>query len=459
MKRGRILVVDDDPSMCSMLEADLARQGFSVLAQTSAADALDAVARRDFDVVLTDLKMPGMDGIELCQRIVASRPDVPVIVETAFGSMETAVSALRAGAYDFVAKPVDPDALAFALDRAVQHRRLQEKVAQLNRAVEESKRFDELLGASGPMKRLFDLLGRVAEGDSSVLVTGESGTGKELVARALHNNSGRSGGPFVAINCAAVPEALLEGELFGHASGAFTGAQKARKGLFVQADGGTLFLDEITEMPVALQPKLLRALEQRMVRPIGQSSETPFDVRLITATNRDLESAVESGRFREDLFYRINVIAMDVPPLRARGTDILLLSQHFVEKFAGAGGKRIEGLDPGAAKRLMAYPWPGNVRELRNVIERAVALTQYDRIVEGDLPDKILENKTSPSPVVVDGGDPSELTSMEEVERRYIQHVLQAVGGNKTTAARILGFDRKTLYRKLDRYDIEVDSQ
>jgi two-component system response regulator HydG len=283
-----------------------------------------------------------------------------------------------------------------------------------------------------------------------VLVTGESGTGKELVARSIHNRGRRKDRPFVPVNCAALPETLLESELFGHAKGAFTDARSERKGLFLEADRGTLFFDEIGETPLSMQPKLLRALEEGRLRPVGGDQEVPFDVRVISATNRDLESSVEDGGFREDLFFRVNVVQIPLPPLRARGTDSLLLAQHFVEKFAARSGKPIRGISEAVAERLLAYSWPGNVRELRNVIQRAVALTRYDQIAVEDLPEKIRDYRGSQ--VFIGGDDPTELVPLEEVERRYILHVLQAVGDNKTLAARTLGLDRKTLYRKLSQY-------
>jgi two-component system response regulator AtoC len=309
---------------------------------------------------------------------------------------------------------------------------------------------EDIVGDSPAMRRVFEMVDRVADSVSSVLLTGESGTGKELVARALHRRSRRADGPFVAINCAAVPATLLESELFGHMRGAFTDARAAHTGLFVQASGGTLFLDEIGELPLDLQPKILRALQDRMVRPLGGSTEVPFDARLVTATNRDLETAIEEKRFRDDLYYRINVIAVDLPPLRARGNDVLLLAQHFLERFAEASAKAVNSIAAAAAERLLAYTWPGNVRELENCIERAVALAQYHEVVVEDLPEKIRDYRGSH--VIVASNDPSELVTMEEVERRYIQRVLESVSGNKTSAARILGFDRTTLYRKLQRY-------
>jgi len=286
-----------------------------------------------------------------------------------------------------------------------------------------------------------------------VLVRGESGTGKELVAQALHKRGRRTAGPFVAVNCAAMPETLLESELFGHARGAFTDAKSARTGLFVQADHGTLFLDEIGTMPLGLQPKLLRALQQRTVRPVGSDTEVPFDVRLVAATNADLEAAVEAGTFREDLFFRINVIPIEVPPLRRRGNDVLLLAQRFLEEFASQAQKPVRGLTSAAAEKLLGYSWPGNVRELRNCIERAVALTRFEQLTVEDLPDKVRDAKRPA--VLLAADDPSELVPMEEVERRYILRVLEAAGGNKASAARILGLDRKTLYRKLERWGAE----
>jgi two-component system response regulator HydG len=407
----------------------------------------------DVDVVLTDLKLPGLNGLDLCARMVANRPDIPVVVLTAFGSMETAMAAMRAGAYDFVNKPVDLDALALALERALQHSALQARVTTLSAALAQSQRFEELIGESPPMQQLYQQLARIAASEAAVLITGESGTGKELVAQALHTHSRRATGPFVPVNCPALPPTLLESELFGHVRGAFTDARTERTGLFLQADGGTIFLDEIGDLPLELQPKLLRVLETSAVRPVGSNKERRMDVRVLTATNRDLEAAVEAGRFREDFFYRINVIHIAVPPLRARGTDILLLAQHFLARCAARSGKPVTGITEGAAAKLLAYAWPGNVRELRNAIERAVALTRYERIVVDDLPDKIRTYHTSH--LLIGSENPTELVSMEEVERRYIEHVLTAVGGNKALAARILGFDRKTLYRKLAQYGLE----
>jgi DNA-binding NtrC family response regulator len=445
--RGHILIVDDERSNCEMIEADLRLRDFRATWFTDAASALAALGRDEFDAVLTDLRMPVINGAELCTRITANRPDIPVIVMTAFGSLETAVAAIRVGAYDFVTKPIEMDLLAISLERAVRHHRLQQQVNRLSHAIEQSSQFEEILGASPAMQRLFDELSRIADTETTVLVTGESGTGKELVARAIHKRSRRNSRPFVAVNCAAIPETLLESELFGHAKGAFTDAHSDRKGLLLQAEQGTLFLDEIGELPMTMQVKLLRALEERTVRPVGGNQELPFDVRLIAATNRDLETSIEEDRFREDLLYRINVIHLHLPPLRARGTDVLLIAQQFLKVFAARSGKHVRGLSESIAERLLNYSWPGNVRELRNVIERAVALARYDQLSVDDLPEKIRQYQSQQ--VIIGGEDPLELVSLEELERRYIRHVLQTVGQNKTLASRILGLDRKTLYRKL----------
>ena len=448
--RARLLVVDDVQSMCEMLAERLPPLGFDVEWRTSAAEALAYLAAAEVDAVVTDINMREMDGLELCNRIVAAHPEVPVIVITAFGNLEAAIAAIRAGAYDFLTKPFEIKVLALSLERAVQHRRLRAEVKRLRRSVHEAQRLGDLLGTSPAMQEVYALIDRVADSDTSVLVTGETGTGKELAARALHDRSRRRGGPFVPINCAAVPATLLESELFGHARGAFTDARATRTGILCQANGGTLFLDEIGELPLALQPKLLRVLQERKVRPVGGDAELPIDVRLVCATNCDLDTAVEEKRFREDLYFRINVITVKLPPLRARGGDVLLLAQDFLERSAAKVDRPVTGIAPEAAKLLMAYPWPGNVRELHNCIERAVALARYDQITVADLPDKVQHHR--PAYVVVAGDDPSELISLEEMERRYILRVLEAVAGNKTLAAQILKMGRKTLYRKLEHY-------
>ncbi len=453
MNHGRLVVVEDDKDMRETLTIDLTRRGFVVDAFGEAALAFEHVRTVPCDAVLTDLRMPGMDGLALCERVVANCPELPVVVITSFGNLETAIGAIRAGAFDFVSKPVDFELLAIAIDRAVRHGQLSREVRNLTAGDKDLVRFDELLGGSPPMKRLYRDLESCAANDASVLVVGESGTGKEVVARVLHGRSVRRKGPFCAINCGAVPDNLLESELFGHVRGAFTDARSDRRGVLFQADGGTLFLDEIGECSPAFQVKLLRALEERRARPVGSDRELPFDVRLIAATNRDLESAIEEGRFREDLYFRINVIQLRLPPLRERGSDVLLIAQHFVETFATRSGKDVRGLSDAAAARLLDYGWPGNVRELRNAIERAVALTREARIVIEDLPEKIRAYESDR--IVLGSHDPTELVPMAEIERRYITNVLKSVAGNKTAAARVLGFDRKTLYRKIEAYRID----
>ncbi|MDP1826451.1 MAG: sigma-54 dependent transcriptional regulator [Archangium sp.] len=446
---ARVLFVDDEREVCEWAAEGLGRRGLATQWRTSATEALQLLETGGFDVVVADLNMPGLNGLEFCERIVANRPEVPVIVITAFGSLDTAVAAIRAGAYDFLSKPLELEALVIALERAVQTRRLRDEVKHLRRAGDEADEAGGLLGESSAMQAVRLMLGRVAAADATVLITGETGTGKEVAARLIHERSARKLGPFMAISCAALPEALMEAELFGHAKGAFTDAKTSRPGLFHQATGGTLFLDEIGDLPPGLQPRLLRALEQRAARPLGSNTEVPFDVRLIAATNRDLETAIAEGHFREELYYRINVIHLELPPLRARGGDMVLLAQRFLEEFAARSKKPVKGMSAAVAERLSAYEWPGNVRELRNCLERAVALTQDEELTVEDLPERVRAYRSSH--LLVAGQDPRELVTLEEVERRYIARVLQSVQGNKTLAARILGLDRATLYRKLGR--------
>ncbi len=448
MKKTEVLVVDDERDTCDLLEMALSRQGMQVTTCTTAADALEKVASRDFDVVLSDLTMPDVSGLELCERIIALRPDVPVVLITGHGSLETAMGAIRAGAYDFVTKPIESKTLGVVVSRAVQHRRLRDQIKQLRAANDANASI--IVGGSPAMRKVADLIDRVGDSDASVLIHGETGTGKELVARAVHNKSKRREGPFVAINCAAVPHSLLESELFGHARGAFTDAKSTRVGLFQQANGGTLFLDEIGELPVDVQPKLLRALQERKVRPVGDNREIAYDARIVAATNRDLENEVREKRFREDLYYRINVVKVEVPPLRSRGSDTLHLAHHFLKVFAERSGKPTIELSERAAERLMAYEWPGNVRELENCIEHAVALARFDQVTVEDLPEK-LRGYLAGS-FVATANDPTEIVTMEELEKRYLLRVFKLVGNNKSRAAEVLGIDRRTMYRKLERY-------
>ena len=449
MTMRRILLVEDDEDAGALLVDGLSSVYQSQWVPT-AQQAWALLETEDFDAVVTDLRLPGMSGLELCKRIVANRPGLPVIVVTAFGSMDTAIEAIRVGAEDFVIKPFEVEYVRHAIQRALTGRELREEVSRLRGIVEALAPSDGIIGKSAVMQKLFGALQKIASSDASVLLTGESGTGKELIARAIHDGSRRKDNPFVAINCAAMPDALLESELFGHARGAFTDAKSDRAGLFMEANKGTLFLDEIGELPLSLQPKLLRALQERTARPVGGKAEIPFNIRAVFATNCDLEREVSEGRFREDLYYRINVIHLELPPLRARGNDILLLAQHFIEKLREDNGKAVVGLTSAAADRLLAYNWPGNVRELENCIQRAVAFTSHDCLTIEDLPEKLRNYR--PSALILDPSNSEELLSMEEVERRYIASVLQSVGGNKTSAAKILGFDRKTLYNKLHRY-------
>ncbi len=449
MDRASILVVDDALGMCELAEADLTRRGYGVRTYTSADEALIALDSADFSVLLVDIHMEGMSGLEMCRAALAKRPDLIVMVMTGFGSIEHAVGALRAGAYDFITKPISMDALALTLERALRQRNLQDELIRLRKRAEHHD-LPNLVSGSLAMQRVTDIVNRVADSDAPVLITGESGTGKELVARGLHERSGRTG-PFLAINCAAIPENLLESELFGHVRGAFTDARVARPGLFAESNGGTIFLDEIGEMPFGMQAKILRALQEKKVRPVGSSQEVMFNSRLITATNRDLETAVADKRFREDLYYRVNVVRIEMPPLRARGNDVLLLAQYFLDRAAARSGTPPIRLSRPVAEQLMNYDWPGNVRELENCVERIVALSRYDETTLEDLPPKIREHR--PSEVVTVSDDPNDLPPLSTVEERYIRKVLAAVGGNKTLAAKVLKLDRRTLFRKLSRLE------
>jgi DNA-binding NtrC family response regulator len=446
----RVLIIDDDRAICRLLEVRLEPRGFAIQSFTSALEGLDFFEHHEVDVVLTDVRMAEVGGLDLCARMTAARPDIPVVVMTAHPDLPSAISALRAGAHDFLSKPLDIDELAAVLQRAGTRRSIRERLRRLPsaRPPSEGSPAPELAGDSDPMRKVLDFIARIAPLDSSVLISGETGTGKELVARALHHASRRREAPFVTLNCSAVPENLLESELFGHVRGAFTDARNARQGLFQTASGGTLFLDEIGEMPVRLQSKLLRAVQERVVRPIGSDKEVPCDVRLLSATNRDIVSAIRDGSFREDLYYRISVFH-------------LLLAHRFIQQVGPAMQKSVAGLDADAADALCAYEWPGNVRELHNVIERAVALACFERVTAADLPDRIrtpIPRRASvPTPI-----DPLEEGSdgvpLKEVERLHIQRALRSTGGNKTEAARILGMSRRTLYRRLPELGPDVVS-
>jgi two-component system response regulator HydG len=452
-----ILVIDDEAPMLELLRVELESRSYRVVTESSPERALDAVDSQDFGVVLTDINMGDFNGVDLCRRIVTKRQDIPVIMMTAFANVESTIACLRAGACDVVTKPFEVDDLDVSIERAFHDRILRGEIARVRENLTDNGHSGDMIGESAAMRRTRATIERVGESDATVLVTGESGTGKELVAAALHARSRRASGPFVAINCAAMPESLLESELFGHVKGAFTDARASRHGLFVQATGGDLFLDEIGEMPLGMQSKLLRALQEKTIRPVGDA-EVPFDARIIAATNRDLETEVANKRFREDLYYRINVISIEVPPLRERETDILTLAHTFLKRAQPAGAQRVVGIQAAAAERLLSYHWPGNVRELQNCIERAVALTSFDHVGVDDLPERIARCLPSQLPPKLMAKEPGAFLPVAEIERRYVCQVLEGLGGNKALAARVLGMDRRTLYRKLDQWRDEGPS-
>jgi two-component system, NtrC family, response regulator HydG len=454
--RSRILLIDDEPDICELLAMTLEEDGAEVVTTTSARDAFDRVANEEFDVVLTDLAMNEMGGLEVCQRIGGIHPNLPVIVVTGLGSMDAAISAMRAGAYDFITKPIDPKLLSISISRALEHKRAHAELKRLREAATTGAKADGIIGSSRAMRRVLDVIARVAESDAPVLIQGETGVGKEVTARRVHETSRFKGGPFVAINCAAVPAALLESELFGHVRGAFTDAKTERVGLFVRANGGTIFLDEIGDMPLEIQPKLLRALQERTVRPVGANAEIPFDARIIAASNRELEDEVEEKRFREDLYYRINVVRVTVPSLRERDGDVLELAQHFLAQHAARGAKPELRLSPEVAKKLMDYRWPGNVRELENCMARAVAFARFDELTVEDLPEKLRSYESDR--FVVSANDEMEVVTLLELERRYVQRVLTLFNGNKARTAHALGIDRRTLYRKAEKWNEEGSS-
>ncbi|MBU1564130.1 MAG: sigma-54 dependent transcriptional regulator, partial [Proteobacteria bacterium] len=410
--KGHILIIEDDQDMCEMLDFGLARRGFTTRSLVTGQAGIEAIPGDMPEVILTDINLPDINGIQVCREVAAKWPDIPTIMMTAFGSLDTAIDAIRAGAYDFITKPLDMDILSLTLERAVDHKNLKSQVKILSEKIERSHSFAGLIGESPLMKECFARLQRIADAETSVLITGESGSGKEIMAQALHEHSRRKEKPFVAINCSALPENLLESELFGHVKGAFTNAWQDRTGLLLEASGGTLLLDEIGDIPLSLQPKLLRALEERTVRPVGGNKEKGFDARILAATNIDIEAAVADGRFREDLYYRLNVIKIDIPPLRKRGTDILLLAQKFIGDVAVKLDKKVAGLADSTAKRLLGYEWPGNVRELRNAMEHGVVMTVFEKIVPEDLPQKIQDH--TGRMLFWETAAPAELISLDE---------------------------------------------
>jgi DNA-binding NtrC family response regulator len=443
-KRCHVLAIDDDEEMLALLAKVLDEHGCRVSTRTSAVAAFKLLDEDPADVVLTDVRMPGMDGMALLEHVNRHAPATIVILMTAFGTIGAAVEAMKRGATDYVTKPFKMDELLVVVEKALEERALRRELESLRDEVADRYQFGNLIGKSKAMQTVFDLIRRVAGVRSTVLLTGRSGTGKELVAKAIHYNSERGSKPFVAVNCAAIPEALLESELFGYVKGAFTGATQSKPGLFEEADGGTILLDEIGELPPAMQAKLLRTLQDRQIRRVGATVAVEVDVRLIASTNQELDELVRSGRFREDLFFRINVITIHLPPLAEHPEDIPLLAQHFLGKYAAEHGQPPKTLAPAALKALMSYEWPGNVRELENVIERAVALSTAGTIGPDDLPPSL---RAARQEFVAAGS--AEGTSLREIEERYILQVLDQTRGNQRRAAQILGIDRKTLYRKL----------
>ncbi|MDO5484014.1 MAG: sigma-54 dependent transcriptional regulator [Desulfovibrionaceae bacterium] len=451
-KALKILVADDDATHCDMLRVLLQEWGYAVEEARDGLAAVEACRRRPFDLVLMDVRMPGKSGLEALDDIRALNPALPILVMTAFSHVEAAVQAIKAGAYDYLTKPLDFEKLKIVLRNAFAHAGLVRENASLSRSLAVSEARQDMIGASQVMRAFWEMLRTVAPSDATVLITGESGTGKELAARAVHTASRRAGGPFVALNCAALTESLLASELFGHEKGAFTGADKKHEGLFCKADGGTIFLDEIGEMPLAMQVKLLRVIQEREVLSVGGNKPVPVDVRIIAATNRDLAKEAEAGNFRQDLYYRLNVVSLHLPPLRERTDDIALLAQHFLKRFAAKNNRQIKGFTPGAMDRLMRYAWPGNVRELENVIERASILLLGEHISERELPENLLAATAQAGaevPEAPEGG------TLEDVERMVILKTLKRLNGNKSEAAKALGITRKTLHAKLNRYQAD----
>jgi DNA-binding NtrC family response regulator len=447
-----ILVVDDDEVACQLLEEVLKKEGYRVIATTTGREAIQHGTTHPFDLAIVDIRMPDLDGLEVLKALKRVAPDMSIIMVTAYGSIDTAIEATKAGAYDYLAKPFKMEELRITVQRALEQRRLLQENLYFRQELRAKYRLENIIGSSPAMFEVYKTVARVVNSKSTVLVCGESGTGKELIARAIHFNSPRAERPFITIDCAAMPATLLESELFGHVKGAFTGAVAAKKGLFELAHGGTCFLDEVGEIPLALQAKLLRVLQEHEVRRVGGTEVIPIDVRVLGATNRHLETMVQEGNFREDLFYRLDVVTITLPPLRERRDDIPLLANHFCRLYSAENRKAILHIAPEAMARLMSYDWPGNVRELENVIERAIALTTNTVIFPEDLPLKFHQEKVDLSLGVM-----HQLLSLDELEKRYLQQVLQETQGNKTRAAEILGINRRTLYRMAKRYRIPLE--
>ena len=443
-RRPQVLMVDDEKDMCDLVVDYLGREGYDVDAATDGREAMERIRRADYDVVVTDLRMRDLGGMELLEAVHAERPEIPVILITAFGSIDRAVEAMKAGAFYFVTKPFKLSELEALVAKASEQRRLVEENRRLRREVAGRYDFKQIVGHSKSMREVFRLVELVADSTSNVLILGDSGTGKELIARAVHYGGRRSSGPFVPVNCSAIPEGLLESELFGHQRGAFTGAYTTRRGLFLEASGGSLFLDEIGDMGLALQAKLLRVLQDRMIRPVGGTKTVSVDTRIIAATHKDLKLAVRDGSFREDLYYRLSVIPIRIPPLAERAEDIPLLVDHFLRKYADQTGHPLKRIAPRALDVLQRRTWEGNVRELENIIERLVVLTPDDVIDLDDLPAGV-------APEAAPGywPEPDQYPTLRELEDAYIRRVLDHNGGNKEKAARVLGVNRRTLYRRM----------
>jgi DNA-binding NtrC family response regulator len=446
---SKLLVVDDDLAMREMLTSMFIEEGYEAESAASADEAIERSREEEFDAVLSDIKMPGRSGIDLVACLREIRPETPVVLMTAFGTIDSAVEAMRAGALDYVTKPFEPEVVLVSMERALERRALERENRQLRRALDHTSQLGELIGTSPAMREIFSLIRRVAHNRSSVLISGGSGTGKEVVARTIHFHGSRADKPFVPINCTAIPEGLLESELFGHVRGAFTGAHATKRGLFEQADGGTIFLDEIGDMPPGLQSKLLRVLQDGEVRPVGGTRTLPVDVRVIAATNKDLRVAIDSGVFREDLYYRLNVIPIFIPPLAERPEDIPPLVEAFLNRHADGEPRSVSAA---AMKALCGAEWKGNGRELENLIERAIALTDRTELQPEDLPLDLSQGESGAGSVAdrLRGAAVRQLT-LEEVQDLYIDEVMTLHGGNKVHAAAALGIDRKTLYRRAER--------
>jgi len=444
-----LLIADDDPGLRESLERTLTREGFRVILASDGRGALERLQGGGIDLVVTDLKMPGLTGIEVLRAAKAIAPDVDVILLTAFGTVEEAVKAMKDGAYDFLTKPFRREQLLKLISKALERRDLIEQNRALKKQLEDLRAKGQVIGSSPAFRRMMTLVEQVADSSATVLIQGESGAGKELVASTIHRSSPRSRGPFVAVNCAALPETLLESELFGYEKGAFTGAAGRKEGRFELADGGTLFLDEVSDLSPVTQPKILRVLQEGEFERLGGTHTIQVDVRIVAATNQDLAEMVRERRFREDLYYRLNVITIRVPPLRERHEDIRVLAQHFLRVYAAKNGRELEGFTGEAIERLEAYAWPGNVRELENLIERSVVLARKDRIEAEDLPDEIVGVKRPPRDAIL------ELigTPLAEIEQRLLDETLRITGGNKTQAAKLLGIDPRTVSRKLERQE------